>query len=262
MLKAALSSIAFCFLLMTNPCGALPGPVATRITASGSYIELSVGEDGSFDVTARRPAWHFSGNIGSRAFDIDLRHGRDRAGNYHEIVFRYEATDLGLRLGAIRVYDQRPVVLFKRVFLTAGQASESFPTISSYPRRLHHLAFTSVFGGYSFERFSADGPWVFFDDTANTFIFSPASHYMNAAMSFGPREELMSGMAATPGQIPPQFTTTTVLVVESGINRAFISWGRFLTDLAGKQRPVNEENFAVKYLGYWTDHGAQYYYNF
>jgi hypothetical protein len=262
MLKAGLSSIAFCLLLMMNPCGALSDPMATRLTVSGGGIELSVGKDGSFDVTVRRPAWRFSGNIGSRAFDIDSRRGRDRAGNYHEIVFSYEAADLGLRLGTIRVYDQRPVVLFKRVFLTPGQASESFPTISSYPHRLHHLAFTSVFGGYSFERFSADGPWVFFDDTANTFIFSPASHYMNAAMSFGPREELMSETAATPGQIPSQFTTTTVLVIESGINRAFMSWGRFLTDLAGKQRPVNEENFAVKYLGYWTDHGAKYYYNF
>jgi hypothetical protein len=262
MLKAGLSSIAFCLLLMIDPCGALPGPVTTRITASGGGIALSIGEDGSFDVTALRPAWRFSGNIGSRAFDIGSRRGRDRAGNYHEIVFTYEAAGLGPRLGTIRVYDQRPVVLFKRVFLTAGQASESFPTISSYPRRLHHLAFTSVFGGYSFERFSADGPWVFFDDTANTFIFSPASHYMNAAMAFGPREELMSEIAATPEQIPSQFAATAVLVIESGINRAFMSWGRFLTDLAGKRRPVNAKNFAVKYLGYWTDHGAQYYYDF
>src|SRR5437660_11741767 len=28
--------------------------------------------------------------------------------------------------------------------------------ISSYPRDLHHLAYTSVFGGYSFERFGRD----------------------------------------------------------------------------------------------------------
>jgi hypothetical protein len=260
--RAGMLTATFCVLLAINPCGASPGAALARITVSGAGIDLSVAEDGSFEVTARGPAWRFSGNIGSRAFDISSRRGRDRAGNYHEIVFNYEVARLGPRLGTMRVYDQRPVVVFKLLFLTAGQASESFPTISSYPHQLHHLAFTSVFGGYSFEHFGTDGPWVFFDDTANTFIFSPASHYMNAALSFGSREELKSGIAAEPSQIPRQFTETAVLVIESGINRAFTSWGRFLTDLVGKRRPVNEVNFALKYLGYWTDHGAQYYYDF
>jgi hypothetical protein len=262
MLKAGIWPMVFCLLVTIDSCGASPEHAPARITTSGAGIDLSVAEDGSFDVTARRPAWRFSGNIGSRAVDIGSRSGRDRAGDYHEVVFSYEVPGLGARLGTIRVYDRRPVVLFKQVFLTAGQSSESFPTISSYPHQLHHLAFTSVFGGYSFKHFSADGPWVFFDDAANTFIFSPASHYLNAALSFGPREELISGIAAEPGRIPAQFTETAVLVIDSGINRAFWSWGRFLTDLAGKRRPVNGANFAVKYLGYWTDHGAQYYYDF
>jgi hypothetical protein len=262
MLRAGFSSVAFCALVTVNLCRASPGLAPVQITSSGAGIGISVAEDGSFDVTARKPAWRFSGNIGSRPLDVASRGGRDRAGSYHEIVFNYEVSGIGKRLGAIRVYDQRPVVFFKLVFLTPGQASESFPSISSYPRQLHHLAFTSVFGGYSFEHFGADGPWVFFDDSANTFIFSPASHYMNAALSFGPREELVSGIAAEPRQIPRRFVETAVLVVEPGINRAFMSWGRFLTDLAGKRRPVGESNFALNYLGYWTDHGARYYYDF
>jgi hypothetical protein len=262
MLRAGLRPMAFCLLITISPCGASPGPAPARIITSGAGIDLSVAEDGSFAVTTRRPGWRFSGNIGSHASDIGSRRGRDRAGEYHEIVFNFGVPGLGARLGTIRVYDQRPVVVFKQVFLTAGQSSESFPRISSYPRQLHHLAFTSIFGGYSFEHFSADGPWVFFDDAANTFIFSPASHYMNAALSFGPREELMSGIVAEPRRIPAQFTETAVLVIQSGINRAFLSWGRFLTDLAGKRRPRNHTNFALKYLGYWTDNGARYYYDF
>jgi hypothetical protein len=262
MLKAVLWLIACCLSTVVDVCGASPAPAPVQITSSGTGIELSVAENGSFDVTATRPAWRFSGNIGSRAFDIGSRRGRDRAGSYHEIVFKYEAVGAGPRLGIIRVYDQRPVVMFKMVFLTAGRTSESFPSISSYPRRLHHLTYTSEFGGYSFKHFGADGPWVFFDDSANAFIFSPASHYMNAMLSFGPRQELVSGITAEPGQIPRQFVETTILVIEPGINRAFASWGRFLTDVAGKRRPGNEANFALKYLGYWTDHGAQYYYGF
>jgi hypothetical protein len=262
MLKACFSSVIVCLLVRVNPCIASPSPAPVQITSSDAGISVSVAEDGSFDVMTRRPAWRFSGNIGSRPFDIGSRRGRDRAGGYHEIAFNYEAAGFGKRLGVIRVYDHRPVVFFKLVFLTAGQVSESFPSISSYPRQLHHLAFTSTFGGYSFEHLGTDGPWVFFDDSANAFIFSPASHYMNAALSFGPREELVSGITAEPRQIPRQFAETAVLVIEAGINRAFMSWGRFLTDLAGKRRPVGETNFALNYLGYWTDHGAQYYYDF
>jgi hypothetical protein len=87
----------------------------------------------------------------------------------------------GARLGAIRVYRHRPVVVFSWTFLTPGRTSESFPILSSYPKGMHHLTYTGVFGGYSFDRLGDDGPWVFFDDQANTFIISPASHFMNAA---------------------------------------------------------------------------------
>src|SRR5262249_32869531 len=158
-------SVVIGLLVTVSSWGASPGPAPVQITLSGGGISVSVAEDGSFDVTTRRPAWRFSGNIGSPPFDVRSPGGRGRAGGSHEIVFGYEAAGLGKRLGEIRVYDHRPVVFFKLIFLTAGQVSESFPSISSYPRQLHHLAFTSVFGGYSFEHFSADGPWVFFDDS-------------------------------------------------------------------------------------------------
>src|SRR5262249_3643145 len=105
-------------------------------------------------------------------------------------------------------------------------------------------------------------PWVFFDDQANAFILSPASHYMNADLSFGPNGELASKIAADTEAVPAGFVKTDVLVIEPGINRAFETWGRFLTDLAGKRRPRNGADVTLNYLGYWTDHGTQYYYNF
>lgn len=262
MLEVALSLITICVLSVAQPYNALSYPVTVEASSNAAGIAVSVTENGSFDVTVGRPAWRFSGDIGSRAFDIRLRHGGDHAGGYNEIAFKYEAVGGGARIGAIRVYNRRPVVVFKLVFLTAGDVSESFPRISSYPRGLHHLTYTSEFGGYSFEHFGSDGPWIFFDDTANTFIFSPASHYMNAALSLGPRNELVSGITAVSGRIPPHFVETAALVIEPGINRAFTSWGRFLTDVTGKRRPRNDVDFALKYLGYWTDHGAQYYYAF
>ena len=121
MLRTWFSLVVICLLVAINPCGASPGPAPVKITSSGAGISVSVAEDGSFDVTTRRPAWRFSGNIGSRPFDLGSRRSRDRAGSYHEIVFVYEAAGLGKRRGAIRVYDHRPVVFFKLIFLTAGQ---------------------------------------------------------------------------------------------------------------------------------------------
>ena len=178
---------------------------SVRAVANETGIGVSVDADGSFEVTTRIPAWKFSGNVGSPLAHLAARRGRDRAGHYREVEFKYETSVAAARLGAIRIYDHRPVVIFKLVFLTAGKASESFPTISSYPRNLHHLTYTDTFGGFSFERFGPDGPWVFFDDQASTFIFSPASHYMNAALSLGPHNELVSGISADVEDIPPGF---------------------------------------------------------
>ena len=143
---------------------------------------------------------------------------------------------------------------------TPGKTSEPFVSISSYPHNLNHLTYTSTFGGFSFERFGTDGPWVFFDDQANTFIFSPASHYMNATLSLGPNHELVSALSADNEEIPVGFVAMSALVIAPGINCAFDIWGRFLTDLTGKKRPANDADFTLKYLGYWTDHGARYYY--
>jgi hypothetical protein len=243
-------------------CWSSTASASAKAIANEAGIGAALEEDGSFEVTTPIRDWKFAGNVGSPISDLTSRRGRDRAGRYRQLEFKYETSRRAARRGAIRVYDQRPVVMFKLVFLTSGNTNESFPVLSSYPRNLRHLTYTSIFGGFSFERFGTDGPWVFFDDKANTFIFSPASHYMNAALSFGPRHELVSAVAADNENLPPGFVATSALVIAPGINRAFEIWGRFLTDLAGKQRPANDADFSLNYLGYWTDHGARYYYRF
>jgi hypothetical protein len=254
-------ALAFSFLVALE-CWTSAASASTRAVANETGVALAIEVDGSFEVTSRIPAWQFSGNVGSPVSRLVSRRGRDLAGGYQEIEFKYKPHDMAMRLGAIRVYDHCPVVVFSMRFLTPGKTSESFPSISTYPRNLRHLTYTSTFGGFSFKEFGTDGPWVFFDDQANTFIFSPASHYMNAVLSFGPHHELVSNLSADTEKIPPGFVATSALVIAPGINRAFEIWGRFLTDLAGKKRPANDADFSLKYLGYWTDHGARYYYRF
>src|SRR5262249_28647439 len=154
--------------------------------------------------------------------------------------FKYRPSGTAVSVGTIRVYNRRPVVVFKLKFLTPGETSEPFLSISSYPHNLHHLTYTSTFGGVSFARFGTDGPWVLFEDQATTFVCAPASHYRKATLSFGPNHELLSALSADNEEIPVGFVAMSALVIAPGINSAFEIWGRFLTDLTGKKRPAND----------------------
>ena len=237
-----------------------PANASMRIGPTETGIAVSVDDSGRFDVATRSPAWRFSGNLGTPLSGLASKADADLAGSYQQLEFEFRSPDQTARAGRIRVYDRRPVVLFQMTYLTGGHTREIFPAISTHPDDLHHLTYTSIFGGFSFDQFGTDGPWVFFDDYGNTAVFSPASHFMNALLLVGPHGEWTSGIAADPPQIPVGFSQSTVLVVEPGINRAFETWGRFLTDLTAKPRPANDADFGLKYLGYWTDHGARYYY--
>ena len=216
MLTVRSFALALSFLVAFK-CWTMAASASVRAVANETGIALSIEGDGSFEVTSRVPAWQFSGNVGSPVGNVLLRYGRDLAGDYQEIEFKYKPSERAVRLGTIRVYDRRPVVVFKLKFLTPGNTSEPFVSISSYPHNLHHLTYTSTFGGFSFERFGTDGPWVLFDDQANTFIFSPASHYMNAALSFGPNHKLVSALSADNGKIPASFVAMSALVIAPGM---------------------------------------------
>src|SRR5262245_42812956 len=95
-----------------------------RVVARQTGIGLSVDDDGSFAITTRIPGWTFSGNVGSPVANLASRLGRDLAGRYREVEFKYATSGGAGRLGAIRVYDDRPVVVFTATFLTAGKTSE------------------------------------------------------------------------------------------------------------------------------------------
>ena len=62
--------------------------------------------------------------------------------------------------------------------------------------------------------------------------------------------------------LPDGFTHRTILAYGSAINKTYDAWGSALTDLTGKHRPANDSDLGLKYLGYWTDNGANYYYNY
>jgi len=106
------------------------------------------------------------------------------------------------------------------------------------------------------------GPFLLFDDQANAMILSPASDFMIARLDGDQHQGLSSGFNATLKGVPAGYRHQTLLCVGDGINNTWDAWGRGLTDLYGKTRPANDADTGLKYLGYWTDNGSYYYYNY
>src|SRR5262249_24349267 len=138
-----------------------------------------------------------------------------------------------------------------------------FPRITQVPALPYHLAYRDVeFAPYSFTELPPDSPWVFFDDAARAFILSPADHFTNAAMRRLGDGSIAAGIDETIPELPDGFAHGTMLVAPNGINRAYDTWGQALMALGGKTRPPSDASVELGYLGYWTDNGASYYYNY
>jgi hypothetical protein len=250
--------ILFLVLLLGGRAG--QARAATTVSEPSTGITLSVNASGSYSVTTQDPAWTFAGSTGSTLTILGATTGTDGIGPYQQIAFGY--ADGSHRQAAIRTYQGKPVVIFEINYLALSPNTSPFPMLSSFPSGLYHLSYDGQFASHTFGGFGASSPWVFFDSSANAFILSPAANFMVASMSSGTGGQIASGINTGIATLPSGFNHSTMLVVDKGINRAYDTWGHALTDLQGKVRPANDADVGLKYLGYWTDNGASYYYNY
>ncbi|HKX00090.1 MAG TPA: hypothetical protein VJN43_20280 [Bryobacteraceae bacterium] len=228
------------------------------VSQASTGITVSVSSRGNYLITAQDPAWAFGGVLGGVLEDLHLNTGSDRIGPYDEIAFRYSTE--ALRYGSIRAYHSKPIVIFTATILTPGKNTPSFPTLSAYPRGLHRLTYNG--GDYFFDKSRTDGPLIEFDDEAHAFILSAATHFLLTTTAIDHNDNMISGIDPSIAILPEHFSHQTILVIGKGINQTFDMWGKALTDLAGKRRPRNDADITLSHLGYWTDHGATYYYHF
>jgi hypothetical protein len=233
---------------------------ATALFEPSTGVRVTVNADGAYTIKTQNPAWMFGGDIGKPLSGLSIRRGSDEIGAYREIVFHYE--EGGAREATIRVYRGRPVVLFTIEYLQAAKNVAPFPELTEYPRNLYHLTYNGQFGLYSFDRFGSDSPWLLFDSAADAFLLSPASHFLVASTTREEGKDISAGIDPRIPELPEGFQQSTILVVRKGINRVFETWGQAVTALQGKARPANDADTLLKYLGYWTDNGAAYYYKF
>jgi len=256
-----------CHLIFAVAWLALPAVTSKAVLAlTGSDGGLSAQVDakrGDYQIVAAKPLWTFQGSIGVALKNATTSHGHDEVGDYRQVSFEWESGTMPMS-GWIRVYDGKPLALFSQ---TCGAASElppaAFPAFTKLPAALHAFSYGhSNFAPPDFAAGETSTPWLLFDDDANAFVISPASHFMVASMIGDGRTEVGSGFNPKLRNLPAGFTQQTLVAFGQGINRTWDTWSGALLDLLHAKRPSNDADTVLKYLGYWTDNGAVYYYNY
>jgi len=247
------------FAYLWIPAEAEAKTVADR--ATGISISVDKG-DGSYKIVIKEPAWTFEGKIGKRLTDVKIEENSDGIGRYKSISFHWEGECR--KSGAIHLYRGKPVIVFSVTNLEeVKKPGQSFPILTSFPTGLYKLSYRSVaFAVSTFSLKENGSPWLFFDDKANAFIISPASNFMVARMEGDGERRIASGLNKELLNLPKGYTHRTLLVLGKGINQTWETWCKAMTELHGKKQPANDADMTLKYLGYWTDNGAAYYYNF
>jgi hypothetical protein len=256
---ACLALVSLASVLVTTPVDASAGPATIGSARAG--LTASVLPDGSYTVTAQSTGWTFAGSLGHPVTGLTATDGHDTVGAYHEIDFSYQAS--GSRRSGVRVYQDTPVVLFSTTYLTSAANSAPFPVLSQFPKLPHHLSYQDQpFSTYKFNSANAgDSPRLYFDEQGHGFLVSAASDFP-VADTTDANGSIVAGLAPSVGTLPAGFTHRTILVVGNGINDTYRAWGSALMALGGKSPIRGDADPTLDKLGYWTDNGATYYYQY
>ena len=236
---------------------------AENVTSPSGDLAVKIEKDGSYQISSKAMGWSLEANLPSPAQGIIVGKDKDAVGSYQEISFNFTDGDRPMT-GFVRLYDKKELVLFSQTLTQASTEPPSpFPNFTAFPQNLFHFSYLDK--NFSPPRFDLEknaGPWLLFDKQYHSLILSPASHFPIACMIGDGKNQLGSGFNHNLRNLPASFTQQSILVLTQGINHAFDLWGQALTDWEGKARRPNDADTILKYLGYWTDNGAAYWYNY
>ena len=229
---------------------------------AASGVSVQVNTNGSYEIRADQLGWTFGGNVGYPVRDIKTSTGTDAVGPYQETAFRWKTP--AEFSAEIRCYDERPAVLFS-IDAPAGVnvTNVVFPSFTRFPAHLHGFSHGEKnFAPPSFSLEENGTPWLLFDDAAQTAVVSPAANFFIARMLGDGRRRIASGLKPEVGMLGKPLTHRSLMVFGRGIGATFSAWGSTLTEFYGKKRPAYDADPTLKYFGYWTDNGADYYYRY
>ena len=224
---------------------------------SGTTVRLN--EDaGTYEISYQPTGWKFTGATKQFFLNATTNSGSDKAGDYNEVSWT-----AGSLTESIRLYQDNSVAVFTIANSKAAeQMPGEFPDFTNFPA-LHHFSFNeNHFAPPRFDLENNATPWLLFDDSTAAAILSPADNFLIARMNGDGTNELASGLNPQARDLPANFSHRTLLAFGTGIHKTWQTWSAAFLALQGVTRPDNEADTGLRYLGYWTDNGAYYYYNY
>ncbi len=244
--------------------------LAASVTARAQSWRVTVNAaQGRYTLQLRQPgepAWVLQGATGAALQQVSLRTGHDRLGPYREVRLRWSRRQIPLQ-GTIRAYTRTPAVSFwirypQGAHFSPGAIS-AFPDFQRLPSGLHVLSYANhAFSPPAFSAIQASTPWVLFDQNFHTLVLSPANHFQVATLRGDGLTTAAVSLNSGVNQIEDGFRQHTLLVYGNGIGHTMDAWGSLLQKLSGRVAASNTADDSLRYLGYWTDNGATYYYHY
>ncbi|HVT11730.1 MAG TPA: hypothetical protein VHE55_05650 [Fimbriimonadaceae bacterium] len=154
-------------------------------------------------------------------------------------------------------------VWFGLRYKTSSARPVVFPQFTSFPHDLRPFSFRDVnFAPPTFSLNQTSTPWLFFDGRDRSMILSPASNFLIAKMVGDGKESIGVSLNDRLKEVPNGLDQNSLLVLGPGIGKSWEIWGSALRELYHRVPATDDGSPILKSFGYWTDNGADYYYNY
>ena len=242
------------YLLVIAPAAARTWTLGS--TVAGVHFTLA-SSSGRYCVTWQRTKWRYLGTTAHLPIDIRRLHVQTPLGQGVELSWR----EAGLpTLFTAAVFPRRDVILFTA---RREQAGALFPLFTQAPRGLLHLSLSRhQFTPPQFTLAHTATPWVFFDRRLRTAVFAPASEILVSRLYGNGRTRLADGFNPGTRGAALAGAHATLMIFGRGIGHTIAAWGASYRALHGRRIVPQESTPILRSLGYWTDHGARYYYHY
>lgn len=232
----------------------VPLLLSTSLFANVS-LDARTGEFGLYDPETGRM---MGGKLDGPVSNVRRRDGKDAFGNFNEISFNWRG-----HRAAMVGYEDGTVYRFRLEYGADEAKPIRFPEFTHFPANLKAFSYQdTTFAPGAFKLAQTSTPWLFFDSKFRTILFSPASQFMVAKMVGDGKTSMGVSLNDRLIGVPKGLRQDSVLVFGEGIGATWDTWGELMRGLYKRPAATPESDVIVKSYGYWTDNGADYYYNY
>lgn len=215
------------------------------------------------------------------------RKNHPRLGGMKEISLTWQASDAKKTeiVTSFQLYEENTAIVFTQNFslsslpnssvYDANNICTSFPSFvvaDAMRKELGYLDFDERFlrvqhlGRWDMHSkpISTDlrsTPLTLFNRTKYTMILSSFKEFMVTSLFHHVEDDaIQQGIMGKITEIPKGFIQQSIMQFGAGIKQTIMKWGKMLRTQYNTKR-FTDNDMTLKYIGYWTDAGAFYYYN-